>query len=142
MITPAPRAAFRRLYCGERWKVWTIAAQLVVDHETARAAVEHESGSVRRGVCRSGAIDPGPPFIGDTLAQQHPRLRASRGEQVRQRGDPVSVIEVRRLVQRLRQFGCTVCRQGDRDACGKVRLGHGIHSVSRWVTQRSPHFLI
>ena len=31
-----------------------------VDRETIRAAVKHESGSVRRGVSRSGVIDPDP----------------------------------------------------------------------------------
>ena len=31
-----------------------------VDRETVRAAVKHESGSVRRGVSRSGVIDPDP----------------------------------------------------------------------------------
>jgi membrane-associated protease RseP (regulator of RpoE activity) len=61
-----------------------------------RAVVEHEQGSVGRGVCRSSA-DPYRPFIGDILAQRPclcaPRITAS----VRPRGCPGSVIEIQRL---------------------------------------------
>ena len=52
MITPAQRAEIRRLYYGEHWKIGTLAAQLGLHRETVRTAVEHESGGVRRGVCR------------------------------------------------------------------------------------------
>ena len=76
MITPAQRAEIRRLYYGEHWKLGTIAAQLGLHRETVRAAVECESGGVRRGVCRPSALDPYLPFIRDTLAQ-YPTLRAT-----------------------------------------------------------------
>ena len=102
MITPAQRAEIRRLYYGEHWKMGTIAAQLGLHRETVRAAVEGESVGVRRGACRPSALDPYLPFIRDTLAQ-YPTLRATRiHEMVRQRGYPGSVIQVRRLIRRLR----------------------------------------
>ena len=102
MITPAQRAEIRRLFYGEHWKVGTIAAQLGLHHETVRAAVERETGGFRRGACRPSILDPYLPFIRDTLAQ-YPSLRATRiYEMVRQRGYAGSVIQLRRLVQRLR----------------------------------------
>ena len=144
MITPAQRAEIRRLYYGEHWKIGTIAAQLGLHRETVRAAVEHETGGVRRGVCRPSALDPYLPFIRDTLAR-YPRLRATRiHEMVRQRGYPGSVIQVRRLVRRLRpETTPTVYRrvvtlvgeqaQVDWGTFGKVRIGRGTRAVSGFV---------
>ena len=102
MITPAQRAEIRCLFYGEHWKVGTIAAQLGLHHETVRAAVQRETAGVRPSLCRPSILDPYLPFIRDTLAQ-YPNLRATRVyEMVRQRGYPGSVIQVRRLVRRLR----------------------------------------
>ena len=107
MITPAQRAEIRRLYFGEHWKVGTIAVALGVHHETVRAALQHETGGLRRGVSRPSALDPFLPFIRDTLAQ-YPRLRATRlHEMLRQRGYPGSAVQVRRLVRRLRPQATT-----------------------------------
>ena len=141
MITPAQRAEIRRLYYGEHWKLGTIAAQLGLHRETVRAAVEHESGSVRGGVCRPTTLDPYLPFIRDTLVQ-YPRLRATRiHEMVRQRGYPGSVIQVRRLVRRLRpestrtvyrrvvtQVGCQDGAAGHRPADA---AGAGVAAAAR-----------
>ena len=144
MITPAQRAEIRRLYYGEHWKMGTIAVQLGLHRETVRAAVEHETGGVRHGVCRPSALDPFLPFIRNTLAQ-YPRLRATRvHEMVRQRGYTGSVIQVRRLVRRLRpESGRTAYRrvvtlvaeqaQVDWGTFGKVRIGHGTRAVSGFV---------
>ena len=112
MITPAQRAEIRRLYFSERWKVRTIAAQLGLHHETVRAAVDRETTGVRRGVLRRTILDPYLPLIRDTLTQ-YPSLRATRVyEMVRQRGYTGSVIQVRRLVRRLRpETGRTVYRR-------------------------------
>ena len=144
MITPAQRAEIRRLYYGEHWKMGTIAVQLGLHRETVRAAVEHETGGVARGVCRPSALDPYLPFIRNTLAQ-YPRLRATRiHEMVRQRGYTGSVIQVRRLVRRLRpESGRAVYRrvvtligeqaQVDWGTFGKVRIGHGTRAVSGFV---------
>ena len=144
MITPAQRAELRRLYYGEHWKMGTIAAQLGLHRETVRAAVEHETGGVHRGVCRPSALDPYLPLIRNTLAQ-YPRLRATRiHEMVRQRGYSGSVIQVRRLVRRLRPESTrTVYRrvvtlvaeqaQVDWGSFGKIRIGHGMRAVSGFV---------
>ena len=133
---PAQRAGIRRLHCGKHCKAGTIAAQLGVHRETVRAVVEHESGGVRRGVCRSIAIDLCRTFIGDTLAQC-PRQRAPQIDLVRRRGYPSSVVQVHRLAERLRlESGRAVYRQMviqqppvDWGAFSKVRLGHGVRSV-------------
>ena len=144
MITPAQRAEIRRLFYGEHWKVGTIAAQLGLHHETVRAAVERETAGVRPSVCRPSILDPYLPLIRDTLAQ-YPRLRATRVyEMVRQRGYPGSVIQVRRLVRRLRpETNRAVYRrvvtlpgesaQVDWGSFGKVRIGQGTRTVSGFV---------
>ena len=46
----------------------TIAARLGLHRETVRAAVEHKTGGVHRGVCRPSALDPYLPLIRNTLA--------------------------------------------------------------------------
>ena len=144
MITPAQRAEIRRLYFSERWKVGTIAAQLGLHPETVRAAVERETTAVRRGVCRRTILDPYLPFIRDTLTH-YPSLRATRVyEMIRQRGYTGSVIQVRRLVRRLRpETGRAVYRrvvtlageqaQVDWGSFGKVRIGAGTRTVSGFV---------
>ena len=68
MITPEQYAEIRRLYYGEHWKVGTIAAALAVHHDTVRAAIAHDTHTVRRGTCRASGLDPYLPFIRDTLA--------------------------------------------------------------------------
>ena len=144
MITPAQRAEIRRLYFGEHWKIGTIAAALGVHHETVRAALQHETGGLRRGVSRPSALDPFLPFIRDTLTQ-YPRLRATRlHEMLRLRGYPGSAVQVRRLVRRLRPQATThVYRrvvtlageqaQVDWGTFGTVRIGHGTRAVSGFV---------
>ena len=144
MITPAQRAEIRRLYYGEHWKMGTIAAQLGLHHETVRAAVERQTGGFRRGACRPSILDPHLPFIRDTLAQ-YPSLRATRiYEMVRPRGYAGSVVQLRRLVQRLRpETSHAVYRrvvtlpgesaQVDWGSFGKVRIGQGTRTVSGFV---------
>ena len=141
MITPAQRAEIRRLSFGEHWKVGTIAAALGIHHETVRAALQHETGGLRRGVSRPSALDPFLPFIRDTLTQ-YPRLLATRlHEMLRLRGYPGSAVQVRRLVRRLRpQTATHVYRrvvtlvgeqaQVDWGTFGTVRIGHGVRTVS------------
>ena len=144
MITPAQRAEIRRLYFGEHWKVGTIAAALGIHHATVRAALQHETGGLRRGVSRPSALDPFLPFIRDTLTQ-YPRLRATRlHEMLHLRGYPGSAVQVRRLVRRLRpQTATHVYRrvvtlvgeyaQVDWGTFGTVRIGHGVRTVSGFV---------
>lgn len=144
MITPEQHAEIRRLYYGEHWKVGTIAAALGVHHDTVRAAITHDTQTVRRGTCRATRLDPYLPFIRDTLAQ-YPRLRATRlFEMVRARGYTGSVVQLRRLVHTLRPAATpTVYRrlttlmgeeaQVDWGAFGSIRIGHGIRPLSGFV---------
>ena len=130
MITPAQRAEIRRLYYGEHWKMGTIAAQLGLHRETVRAAVEHETGGVHRGVCRPSALDPYLPLLRNTLAQ-YPRLRATRiHEMVRQRGYSGVVIE--------NSPTPLVNPNNDNYACGRARFGHGGHGPRLLARHRRP----
>jgi transposase len=144
MITPEQHAEIRRLYFGEHWKVGTIAAALAVHHDTVRAAIAHDTHTVRRGTCRASGLDPYLPFIRDTLAQ-YPRLRATRlFEMVRSRGYAGSVVQLRRIVRTIRPTTPpTVYRrlttlmaeeaQIDWGAFGSVRIGHGLRPLSGFV---------
>ena len=144
MITPEQHAEIRRLYYGEHWKVGTIAAALGVHHDTVRAAIAHDTQTVRRGTCRTTMLDAYLPFIRDTLAQ-YPRLRATRlFEMVRARGYAGSVVQLRRLVHTLRPTAPpTVYRrlttlmgeeaQVDWGAFGSIRMGHGVRPLSGFV---------
>ena len=144
MITPEQHAEIRRLYFGEHWKVGTIAAALAVHHDTVRAAIAHDTHTVRRGTCRASGLDPYLPFIRDTLAQ-YPRLRATRlFEMVRSRGYTGSVVQLRRIVRTIRPTTPpTVYRrlttlmaeeaQIDWGAFGSVRIGHGLRPLSGFV---------
>jgi transposase len=144
MITPEQHAEIRRLYFGEHWKVGTIAAALGVHHDTVRAALAHDTRTVRRGTCRASALDPYLPFIHDTLAQ-YPRLRATRlFEMVRPRGYTGSVVQLRRIVRTIRPTAPpTLYRrlvtlvgeeaQVDWGAFGTVRIGRGVRPLSGFV---------
>ena len=140
MITPAQRAEIRRLSFGEHWTIGTIAAALGVHHETVRAALQHETGGLRRGVSRPSALDPFLPFIRDTLTQ-YPRLRATRlHEMLRLRGYPGSAVQVRRLrpqatthVYRRVVTLAGEQAQVDWGTFGTVRIGHGTRAVSGFV---------
>jgi len=144
MITPEQHAEIRRLYFGEHWKVGTIAAALGVHHDTVRAAIVHDTQTVRRGTCRTTMLDSYLPFIRDTLAQ-YPRLRATRlFEMVRGRGYTGSVVQLRRVVRTIRPVASpTVYRrlttlmgeeaQVDWGAFGAIRIGHGVRPLSGFV---------
>ena len=144
MITPEQHAEIRRLYYGEHWKVGTIAAALAVHHDTVRAAIAHDTHTVRRGTCRATQLDPYLPVIRDTLAQ-YPRLRATRlFEMVKARGYAGSVVQLRRAVRLIRPAAtATVYRrlttlageeaQVDWGAFGAIRIGRGVRSLSGFV---------
>ena len=143
-MTPEQHAEIRRLYFAEHWTVGTIAAALGVHHDPVRAAIAHDTQTVRRGTCRPSILDPYLPFIRDTLAQ-YPRLRATRlFEMVRARGYPGSVVQLRRVVHTLRPAATpTVYRrlttlmgeeaQVDWGAFGSTRIGHGVRPLSGFV---------
>lgn len=144
MITPEQHAEIRRLYYGEHWKVGTIAAALGVHHDTVRAAIAHDTRSVRRGTCRATKLDSYLPLVRDTLAQ-YPRLRATRlFEMVKSRGFTGSVVQLRRAVRLIRPAATvTVYRrlttlaaeeaQVDWGAFGAIRIGRGVRPLSGFV---------
>jgi transposase len=101
MITEAQRAAIRRLFYAEHWRIGTIAAELGLHPTTVRAALETASSGPRTPV-RASRLDPYPAFIRATL-EQYPKLRATRiHEMIVARGYDGSVQQTRRLVRRLR----------------------------------------
>jgi len=101
MIPPEQLAEIRRLYYAEHWRIGTIAAQLGVHPDTVRAAVATDSSN-RPRTPRPRVTDPYLPFIRETL-ERYPTLRATRiYEMIRQRGYAASVVQVRRLVAKLR----------------------------------------
>ena len=144
MITPEQHAEIRRLYFGEHWKVGTIAAALDVHHDTVRAAIAHDTRTVRRGTCRASALDPYLPFIHDTL-KHYPRLRATRlFEMVRPRGYTGSVVQLRRIVRTIRPTTPPLVyrrlttlmaeeAQIDWGAFGSIRIGRGVRPLSGFV---------
>jgi transposase len=144
MITPEQHAEIRRLYYDEHWKVGTIAAALGVHHDTVRAAIAHDTPSVRRGMCRATKLDPYLPVIRDTLTH-YPRLRATRlFEMVKARGYTGSVVQLRRAVRLIRPAAtATVYRrlttlaaeeaQVDWGAFGSIRIGRGVRPLSGFV---------
>jgi len=101
MIPPERRAEIPRLFYAEHWKIGTIAAELGLHYDTVRAAVETDRFA-RPGVVRPSSLDPYHAIITETLTR-HPRLRATRlHEMLRVRGYRGSVVQLRRLVARLR----------------------------------------
>lgn len=101
MITEAQRAAIRRLFYAEHWRIGTIAAELGLHPNTVRAALETASSGPRTHV-RPSRLDPYTEFIRATL-EQYPKLRATRiHEMIVARGYEGSVQQTRRLVRRLR----------------------------------------
>jgi transposase len=102
MITPEQRAEIRRLFYAEHWKVGTIATALGVHRDTVCTAIETERFVTHLARPRPSQLDPYLPLMRDTL-QQYPRLRATRLYQmVRARGYVGSVVQLRRVVRRLR----------------------------------------
>ncbi|HEX4580809.1 MAG TPA: IS21 family transposase [Acidobacteriaceae bacterium] len=101
MIDPEVRVQIRRYFFAEHWKVGTIAAALGVHPDTVRRAIEVERFH-RAEQLRSSKLDPYLGLVRQTL-EAHPRLRATRLYQMlRDRGYQGSVVQLRRVVARLR----------------------------------------
>lgn len=104
MLAPEQIAEIRRLFYAEHWKVGTIAAELGLHPETIKSAVATELFQSRRGLGmrRASLTDPYLDFLRETLAR-YPRLRATRlFAMARARGYQGSVVQLRRVVARLR----------------------------------------
>jgi transposase len=144
MISAAQRAEIRRLFYAEHWKVGTIASALGVHHETVRSAIEAERFQMRGGRPRPSAVDAYLPFIRAVL-EEYPRLRATRlYEMVRDRGYRGSVVQLRRVVVKLRPapkaeayLRLTVLpgeqAQVDWGSFGKVEVGRAERALSCFV---------
>jgi transposase len=101
MIEPELRVQIRHYFFAEHWKIGTIAAELKIHPETVRRAIE--VNRVQRVLqLRASIVDPYLPFLRDTL-EAHPRLCATRLYQmVAERGYTGSIVQLRRVVARLR----------------------------------------
>ena len=102
MISCELRAEIRRLYYAEHWRVGTIAEALGVHADAVRLAIEVERLQARAARARPSRLDPYLPFMRETL-ERYPRLRATRlYEMVRGRGYDGSVVQLRRVVAKIR----------------------------------------
>jgi transposase len=101
MLSSALRAQIRHGFYAEHWKVGTIARALGLHPDTVRHALDTEQFN-RAKALRPLLTDPYLAFIRQTL-QQYPRLRATRiYHMIRDRGYTGSVVQLRRVVARLR----------------------------------------
>jgi transposase len=102
MITLEQRTEIRRLYYAEHWKVGTIASSLGVHRDAVLGAIEAERFQMRGGRPRPSGVDPYLPFIRGVL-EQYPRLAGTRlYEMLRDRGYRGSVVQLRRILTKLR----------------------------------------
>ena len=101
MIEAETRARIRHYFYAEHWKIGTIASELGVHPDAVRNAIESQQFNQAQAL-RASIADPYLAFIRETL-EQYPRLRATRIYQMaRQRGYSGSVVQLRRVVARLR----------------------------------------
>lgn len=101
MIDTETRAAVRRLFYAEHWKIGTIARELGLHPETVRHAIETERFN-NSNTPRHSITDPFADFIQETL-NNHPSLRATRIYQmIRDRGFNGSIVQLRRFVASIR----------------------------------------
>ncbi len=101
MISRETRALIRQLFYAEHWKIGTIAGELNVHPDAVRHAIETDRFN-RAQALRPCLTDPYLEFIRQTL-ERYPRLCATRIYQmVRERGYGGSVVQLRRVVARLR----------------------------------------
>jgi transposase len=101
MINNETRTQIRHWFYAEHWKIGTIAQELGLHPDAVRHALETEQFN-RAKVLRPCLTDPYLEFLQQTLVS-HPRLRATRIYQmIRERGYTGSVVQLRRVVARLR----------------------------------------
>lgn len=144
MITLEQRTEIRRLYYAEHWKIGTIASALGIHRDAVWAAIEAERFQMRGGRPRVSALDPYMPFIRGVL-EQYPRLRATRlYEMLHDRGYRNSVVQLRRVIRKLRpqpkaeaylrlRVMAGEQAQVDWGSFGKVEIGRGTRSLSCFV---------
>jgi transposase len=102
MITPETRMQIRHHFYAEHWKIGTIARELDVHPDAVRGAIESDRFNRTQPLGQHCITDPYMSFVRQTL-DQHPKLRATRIYQmIRERGYSGSVVQLRRVVARLR----------------------------------------
>ena len=138
MIDLETTARIRQLFHAEHWKIGTIAQELGLHPDTVHHALATNRFN-RAPVLRPCRTDPYVEFIRDVL-EKHPRLRATRIYQmVTSRGYGGSVVQLRRLVARLRptrreaflKLGTFLGEQGQVDWAhfGKVTIGRAVRPL-------------
>ena len=139
MLNRETQAYIRHLFYAEHWKIGTIAQQLSIHPDAVRHALQTDSFH-REQVLRPCITDPYVEFVRSTL-QSYPRLRATRiFQMVRDRGYTGSVVQLRRLVARLRpvrrEAFLRLClfpgeqAQADWAHFGEVRVGRARRHLS------------
>ncbi len=143
MIPAEQVAEIRRLFYAEHWKVGTIATQLGLHPDTVRSALATDRFN-RAKQLRPTKLDPYIDFIQQTL-ERYPRLRATRiYAMIRPRGYEGGIVQLRRLVRRLRpapQREAFLClrsfagEQGQVDWAhfGEVHIGQARRRLSGFV---------
>jgi transposase len=139
MLNLETQAHIRHLFYAEHWKIGTIAEQLGVHHDAVRHAIQTDSFH-RDLVLRPCITDPYLEFVRETL-KNYPQLRATRiFQMVRDRGYTGSVVQLRRVVARLRpvrrEAFLRLClfpgeqAQADWAHFGEVRVGRARRRIS------------
>jgi transposase len=101
MLNLETQAHIRHLFYAEHWKIGTIAQQLGVHPDAVRHAVQSDTFHQAQAL-RPCITDPYLEFVRETL-KNYPQLRATRiFQMVRDRGYPGSIVQLRRVVARLR----------------------------------------
>lgn len=143
MLDAEAVSEIRRLHYAERWKVGTIAAQLGVHPDAVRRALNRPSGPPPPRQPRPRITDPYLPFLKETL-ERYPRLRSTvLYRMLRERGFAGSVVQLRRVVRKLRPSRREVftrlqalpgeAAQVDWADFGEVTLGRAQRRLSAFV---------
>ncbi len=139
MLNLETQAHIRHLFFAEHWKIGTIAQQLGVHHDAVRHAIQTDSFH-REQALRPCITDPYVEFVRETL-KNYPQLRATRiFQMVRDRGYAGSIVQLRRVVARLRpvqrEAFLRLCvfpgeqAQADWAHFGEVRVGRARRRLS------------
>ncbi len=143
MLDAEALSEIRRLYYAEHWKIGTLAAQLGVHPDAIRRALNRPSGPPPPRTPRLRITDPYLPLLRETL-ERYPRLCSTvLYRMLRERGFAGSVVQVRRVVRKLRPNRREVftrlqalpgeAGQVDWADFGKVTLGRAERRLSAFV---------
>src|SRR5580704_17428506 len=124
MLNLETQAHIRHLFYAEHWKIGTIAQQLGVHPDAVRHAVQSDTFHQAQAL-RPCITDPYLEFVRETL-KNYPQLRATRiFQMVRDRGYTGSVVQLRRVVARLRPV--------QREAFLRLCLFPGEQAQAHWA---------